>query len=553
MLPKSFKRFWIFALLTISLAAWDARAQAPQIPAGGAAKVAFEQGEAARKKQEYAKAAEFYRNAIESDPRDVEAHSSFISASKQAASAGIRSDLPEEERSKQLKQARERKEEELIALYEGWIQKDPKNPTYHWALADLYMYKDYDKVERYAMKAVGLDPKFARAYQTLALIADVSGDEEKQLEFLKKSAEAAPQDPSYAFYYANSLRHSNPALYRKKAIEVAERFPDHERGAQSLYWLGFETEDTKEKIAIYERLKASFPPEKFNWSESGMSGLFEAYTGSNPQKALALAQEMTKVLKQDRSKNSWQEKVDYQKNLLQARALMGGKKYPEALALLEKAKTPRYLHDDAVPLAKAEALDGSGQTDKAYREVLDVISSEPTDALHAALKQYGAKLNKNAQQVNADVRGSLEAKAKQVKDFSFTKYGDEKQVSLSDYRGKVVLLNFWYPFCGPCRGENPQLQKILEKYSDKFVILAANVHPQEDKFVLPYITGNKFDFIPLRSNLEFAEKEFQARGFPTNILIDPQGRMVFKPRGIRGADEVRKLELQIEALLQRGD
>jgi thiol-disulfide isomerase/thioredoxin len=155
--------------------------------------------------------------------------------------------------------------------------------------------------------------------------------------------------------------------------------------------------------------------------------------------------------------------------------------------------------------------------------------------------------------VSADVRNALEAKAKPVKEFTLARYGDEKKMSLSDYRGKVVLLNFWYPFCGPCRGENPELQMVLAKYGpDNFVILAVNVHPEEDKFVLPYINGNKFGFIPLRGNLEFAEKEFQARGMPTNFLIDPQGRMVFKPGIIRG-DEVRKLELQIEALLPRAN
>jgi hypothetical protein len=60
--------------------------------------------------------------------------------------------------------------------------------------------------------------------------------------------------------------------------------------------------------------------------------------------------------------------------------------------------------------------------------------------------------------------------------------------------------------------------------------------------------GKKWGFVPLRGNVEFAEKEFGASGYPTNVLIDTEGRIVFKPGVIRG-DEVRKLELQIEALL----
>jgi tetratricopeptide (TPR) repeat protein len=526
-----------------------AMAQAQESAGTPAAKAAFEQGEAARKKQDFAKAAEFYRKAIDLDPNYVEAHSRFLFMSKVAVTSSVKSDLPEEERSKQIKLAGDAKNRELIALYEGWAQKDPKNPSYQWALGDLYEYKDYDRVEQYTLNAVRLDPKFARAYQTLALISDVRGDHKKQLEYLKKSVDASPQDASYAFYYADALSNSNPALYRKKAIEVAERFPNHERGAQSLYWLAFDTDNTDEKIAIYERLKSSFPPEKFSWSEDGMTGLFDAYAKTDPQKALALAEEMNKSSTNERTKKSWQERASYQQNLLQARAFIAEKKYTEAAALLEKTALPRSMNADALHLAKAEALDGAGQTDKAYEGLLKLVSTEPTDALHAAFTKYGTKLNKSADQINSDVRGALEAKAKPVKEFSLARYGDEKQVSLADYRGKVVLLNFWYPFCGPCRGENPQLQKVLAKYGpDKFVILAVNIFPEQDKFVLPYIRGNKFGFIPLRGSEEFAEKEFKASGMPTNFLIDPQGRIVFKPGIIRG-DEMRKLELRLEAIL----
>ena len=117
----------------------------------------------------------------------------------------------------------------------------------------------------------------------------------------------------------------------------------------------------------------------------------------------------------------------------------------------------------------------------------------------------------------------------------------------------MVLLNFCYPLCGPWRGENPNLQKVLEKYKDKFVILAVNVHPDEGKYVLPYTNGNRFGFVPLKSNMEFAEKEFQARGMPSNFLIDPEGRIVYKPGVTQGQDEVRKLELQIESLLPQSN
>lgn len=131
-------------------------------------------------------------------------------------------------------------------------------------------------------------------------------------------------------------------------------------------------------------------------------------------------------------------------------------------------------------------------------------------------------------------------------------YPDGKTVSLADYRGKVVLVNFWYPSCGPCRGEFPTLQRVLDKYKGQgFVILALNVLPEEDAFVMPYMRNNHFTFRPLKTTTDWAEKTYNARGFPTNALIDAQGRIVFKPGVVRGAEEERTFELQVQALLRQ--
>lgn len=102
-------------------------------------------------------------------------------------------------------------------------------------------------------------------------------------------------------------------------------------------------------------------------------------------------------------------------------------------------------------------------------------------------------------------------------------------VRFIDRAVKAVLLNFWYPLCGPCHGEAPYLQKLTEKYGkDGFVILAVNLHPKEDILVLPYFQTTKFNFIPLKvPDEEFAGREYQTRSFPTNYLIDRQGRHVF--------------------------
>ena len=83
------------------------------------------------------------------------------------------------------------------------------------------------------------------------------------------------------------------------------------------------------------------------------------------------------------------------------------------------------------------------------------------------------------------------------------------------------------------------------------MILSVNVHPQEDQFVLPNFRGNRFGFVPLRGNEDFAARDWDAHGFPTNFLINSQGRVVYKLGPVYDDDHEAGLEMQIRTLLSR--
>jgi thiol-disulfide isomerase/thioredoxin len=523
---------------------------AAQDNAGAKAKV--DAAKAATKAKKFDEAVQNLREAIDADPGLIEAHESMRTVISQKVMAELAG--PESpDRDKAAKAAREESTKQLIAMYEGWLQKYPKQAAIPWMLSELNMYKDYDKVERYAKQAVAVDPKFARAYQTLSLIEEARGDVKKRVDYLRVAAEADPTDPSWSFYYAYSLKDSDPALHQKLAVQVAEKFPSSERGAQSLYWLGFDARKIEDKIMWLERLKASFAPEKYSWSESGMSGLFDAYSKKDPAKALALAQEMTTKITAAADLKSWQTNLAYQKALNEARALLNSEKPAEALAILDKVQQPRYLDASPFHLMKAEAQAKTDKVQDAYDGLLKLMGGTPTDALHQGLLQYGGKLGKQPAAVTADMRALLEKNATPATDFKLPVYGTNKTASLADYRGKVVMVNWWYPFCGPCRGEFPYLQNILTKYEKQgLVILSLNAHPEEDQFVLPYMKGMRFGFIPVKSDDDFASSAYKVRGYPSNFLIDQQGRVIYKPGVIRGVDAQRTLELQIEAVLAQG-
>lgn len=523
---KHFERTLILLLLIAGPIA------AQESPARTAAKAEFEQGQAALKKSEFAQAAAAFRKAVELDPDYAEAHAQFIGASRRARK--------EEERAAVR--------QELQQLYQSWAEKYPHKAIFQLLLGDLCE-SEKSKAEAYYLKAVALDPKLARGFMELSLIAEIRGENEQRRAYLKRAAEAAPEDPAYLFYYSQALRESDPAQYRKLVQELLKRFPQHERSAQSLYWLAFETTAVQEKRAILEQLHRDFPLSKFSWSRSGMDQLFDVYAEQEPARALALAEELAKL---DPQNKSWAAKTTMQQNVLAARALISERKFAEAAALLESTAAPRYTNVSALHLTKAEAYDRGGETAKAFDSLVKAVAQEPTDALLKALNQYGAKLGKTAAQIEGELWRWRDERAQPFKEFALAKYSGTGTSSLADYRGKVVLVDFWYPTCGPCRGEFPNLQKALDKYGSRgFVILAINVEPPEDDMVLPFLKSNRYGFIPLKSNWDWAEKNYGVRGAPTNFLIDREGRVVFKLGVIRSAEAHRTFELQIEALLER--
>jgi thiol-disulfide isomerase/thioredoxin len=528
----------------LSLAAALPQAPLAESPGTPQARAAFDAGRAADRGGDPVKAAALFRKAIDLDPRFVEAHDEFISTTQMAAYAYDPVKRSGDDA------AEKRATAELETVYGGWAKAHPDLAVYEWALSKLAG-KDWNAAERHLTRAIAISPAFARPYQDLALIAELRGDNAGRMGYLKKAADLNPTDASYFFSYAYATKAVDPARSFELLQEVATRFPTSDRGAQALYWAAYETPGVPAKLAIYERLKTAFPPEKFAWSESGMSDLFEVLSAGAPDQASALAADMLNRITASSEKKSWTELAAYAAALSESAALRAKGDGKAAVARLESVKPlPSYRDQAPLAMARAAALQSAGDGPAAYAVLAAVAAKTPSDELLAALTEIGRASGKAPKAIDADLWQLRDAAAKPAAAFSLPDYPDRKNVSLADYRGKVVLLNFWYPSCGPCRGEFPTLQRVLDKYQDRgFTILSLNVLPDENAFVVPYLTKNRFTFHALETTTEWAEQTYAARGFPTNLLVDADGRIMFKPGIIRSPREQRAFELQIESLL----
>jgi hypothetical protein len=98
------------------------------------------------------------------------------------------------------------------------------------------------------------------------------------------------------------------------------------------------------------------------------------------------------------------------------------------------------------------------------------------------------------------------------------------------------------------------LRAVLEKYKNQgLTVIAINIEPAQDDFVLSLLKGNKLDFIPAQDDKKVS-MEYDVGGLPDNFLIGADGRIWFHPTWpITDSSKQRSLELQVESLLQFKD
>jgi thiol-disulfide isomerase/thioredoxin len=112
---------------------------------------------------------------------------------------------------------------------------------------------------------------------------------------------------------------------------------------------------------------------------------------------------------------------------------------------------------------------------------------------------------------------------------------DDKFVDLSQYKDRVVLINFWATWCPPCRKEFPSLSRVRKLFKQtEFEVIAVNVGEDPDSvFSFTGIT----DFPVLFDRDSKTMGAWSVRGLPTTFLVDRQGRIAFRATGGREFDD----------------
>jgi cytochrome c biogenesis protein CcmG/thiol:disulfide interchange protein DsbE len=184
----------------------------------------------------------------------------------------------------------------------------------------------------------------------------------------------------------------------------------------------------------------------------------------------------------------------------------------------------RFVHRQlpCMALAAAVLLGGCGRTPTAQ--------ADPAGSRQDAQEQNVIRLVKNPDAAPPFELNDLEG----------------RPVSLAGAKGKIVLLNFWATWCGPCRAEIPDLVDLQKRYADKLEIIALATDEDDPDEVRRFVMKSGINYRVAMTSDEVRRSYGGIAALPTSFVIDPQGKVVQKHVGL---NDPAIYELELKAML----
>lgn len=259
------------------------------------------------------------------------------------------------------------------------------------------------------------------------------------------------------------------------------------------------------------------------------------------------------------TKNEWTAQQDQELGRIlgeYGKALMMNGKNKEAIPVLEKSISLTESENSEINGTYCKALLTAGNYKKAFSETERfILNGFSTKQMPDYLKEsyvkinkgdsgfdsYLAGINKTAKE-NRTTKIKSEMLNKQAPNFKLTDL-QGKEVTLNDYRGKTVVIDFWATWCPPCRASFPFLKKLVESRKNdnnvSFLFINTRDHEQKrNERVAKFLKDNNYPFyVLLDTDMDKTNDDFIIPGLPTKLFIDKNGIIKYMMVGWEGEEE----------------
>jgi peroxiredoxin len=124
-----------------------------------------------------------------------------------------------------------------------------------------------------------------------------------------------------------------------------------------------------------------------------------------------------------------------------------------------------------------------------------------------------------------------------------------KEYKLSDWNGKIVVLNFWFTECVPCIQEMPELNKVAEKYKDNAGIAFLSITYDSEEKVRNFLAKHDFHY-PVAAGQKALTDQYGIAGYPTNMVLDKTGKVTLLLAAY-STENVSKLDKKIRSMAKQ--
>ncbi|MFQ5456550.1 MAG: TlpA family protein disulfide reductase [Nitrospirota bacterium] len=131
--------------------------------------------------------------------------------------------------------------------------------------------------------------------------------------------------------------------------------------------------------------------------------------------------------------------------------------------------------------------------------------------------------------------------------FSLKRLDNNGSLSLKEFEGKILFIDFWATWCGPCKKELPALDSLMKEYNDSLVILAINLDKKKGK-IKKFLEKYPVDLPVLLDPEGNIVSKYGARAMPTSFIIDGNGTIKFVHLGFSKKD-TDKWRKEIDSIL----